>query len=254
MIVISLAGWAGNDLNNTNNFKDAQSFQSTANSASEVALQYVRYNFMTPTLNASPPQPCWTTGSPSSINLNNQTVSAWCTTRWNFGSSATRVVTVSVCLSTVDQATCAASPLLQVIATVGDFKTGTGDSSCSPVTQAIDVSLTTCGTTMTVNNWVFNPQPPVMSSVASYTGSCPVGSKSILVTGSNLGGVIEVYFVMSGSVRTIDNKVFKATSLTTIASGVTACTPTVNGAAVTGAAYAVVTTASGPSNFYSYTL
>ena len=97
VLMVALVEWVGADLRNTSRFTAAQSFQSTANSAAEIALQNVRYNFMSATLNASPPAPCWTTSpSASLLSLNSQSVVAWCSTSWTTGSAQSRKVTVSV--------------------------------------------------------------------------------------------------------------------------------------------------------------
>ena len=94
LVVISLAGLATNDLNNTAKFTSAQSLQSAADSATNLAVNSLRYNFMPQTLNASPPQPCWTTGpTPSDVTLNGQSVSVWCSTAWTPLSPNTRLVT-----------------------------------------------------------------------------------------------------------------------------------------------------------------
>src|SRR5579863_3282242 len=59
LVIISTVGWAGNDIRLTANFQDAQQFEAAANNATEAAVQYVRFNFLSASLNASPPAPCW---------------------------------------------------------------------------------------------------------------------------------------------------------------------------------------------------
>ncbi|MDE3108231.1 MAG: hypothetical protein KGJ42_08770 [Acidobacteriota bacterium] len=250
VLMVALVEWVGADLRNTSSFTAAQSFQSTANSAAEIALQNVRYNFMAPTLNASPPAPCWTTSpSPSLLSLNNQSVDAWCSTAWTTGATQSRTVTISVCLSTLSASACAVTPLLQVIVTFGDFERTTGIASCSPVTTAVSSTTTTCGTTMVVDSWAFGSTPPTVASVTDASGTCASG-KSFQIKGSNLTGATAVSFVLTTGVST--NQVYPASSFN-VASDTTinACTPSVG----SGSAYVVVTTPSGSSAFgptYTY--
>ena len=244
MVVGALAQLVSNDLRNTSAFTSAQSFQSTANSATQVALQNVRYNFMAQTLNASPPQPCWTPSpTPSLFTLNGQSVDSWCTTQWSVGTTASRVVTISTCLSTLSASGCALGPLLQVIVTFGDFNKTSGESSCAPVTSAVSASTTTCGTTMAIDNWVFGAQPPSVNSLATGSSTCVVGSP-VAITGSNLSDATNVSFVLTSGTAT--NEVFAASSFTVASSTqINACTPSTG----SGTAYVVVTTPTGGSLF-----
>ncbi len=248
--MVALVEWVGADLRNTARFTAAQSFQSTANSAAEIALQNVRYNFMAPTLNASPPAPCWTTSpSPSLLSLNAQSVDAWCATQWTTGATQSRTVTISVCLSTLSAGACAAAPLLQVIATFGDFEKTTGIASCSPVTTAVSSATTTCGTTMVVNSWAFGATPPAVTSVIDVSGSCGAG-KAIQITGSQLTGATAVSFVLTTGLAT--NQVYSASSFSVVSdTTIHACTPSVG----SGSAYVVVTSPAGSSAYgptYAY--
>ena len=250
LVMVALVQWVGNDLSNTAKFTSAQSFQSTADSAAEIALQNVRYNFMIATLNASPPAPCWTTSpSPSLLSLNGQSVDAWCSTSWTTGSHESRVDTISVCLSTLSAGSCAQSPLLQVIATFGDFEKTTGISSCSPQSTAQSATTTTCGTTMIINSWAFGQVPPIVSSVVDGSVSCSSG-KPFRITGSGFTGASTVTFVLTTGRST--NQVFAASSFTVSSDSViNACTPSVG----SGTAYVVVSTPAGSSSFgptYSY--
>lgn len=240
--MVALVQWVGNDLRNTAKFTAAQSFQSTANSAAEIALQNVRYNFMLATLNASPPAPCWTTSpSPSLLLLNSQSVDAWCSTSWTTGSSEKRVDTISVCLSSLSAASCAASPLLQVIVTFGDFEKTTGISSCSPVSTAVSSTTTTCGTTMTINTWAFGQTPPAVSAVVDGSASCASG-KPIQIRGTGFTGATTVKFILTSGIST--NQVYTASSFSMSSNSIiNACTPNTG----SGTAYVVVTTPGGSS-------
>lgn len=238
--MVALVEWVGNDLRNTANFTAAQSLQSTANSAAEIALQNMRYNFVAPTLNASPPVPCWTAApSPSLLLLNSQSVDAWCSTQWTIGTLESRLVTVSVCPSTTSALNCANSPLLQVIVTFKDFDAKTGSTSCGPVSG----SVTTCGTTMSIDSWAFGVQPPQVSAVTVGSNSCPTGNP-LKIQGSNLTGASNISFVMTSLASS--NEVYSASSYSVINdTTLTACTPSLG----SGTAYVVVTTPQGSSAF-----
>src|SRR5665811_2405762 len=59
LVIVAVANWAGANLRNTSKFTSAHSIRAAANNANEIAVQYVRYNFIKSTINASPPVPCW---------------------------------------------------------------------------------------------------------------------------------------------------------------------------------------------------
>lgn len=156
MVVGALGGWIANDLNNSVRFSAAGSEQSAARSVTEVAMQSIRY---TPLIGAglsqtvatpSNPSYCWGSTAPSQLNaINGYTMSAWCSTVFNPTSTATRVVTFSVCLSTASASACAASPLLQAVVTFDDYPATGGVVNSGACT-------TTCGETMTINSWLWN--------------------------------------------------------------------------------------------------
>jgi hypothetical protein len=153
-VVGSLANWALNDLNNTKQFTTARTMQYAVSGATETAIQNIRYTPLLgfgQTLNASPPTACWTTGSNpliASVTVNAQIVDAWCSTVWTPTSAATRVVTISTCLSSVSVTACAAHPALQAVVTFGDYPPGYS----APNSGQCQVY---CGTSMTVNSWVW---------------------------------------------------------------------------------------------------
>lgn len=241
IFMIALVDWVGNDLRNTANFTAAQSFQSTANSASQVALQNVRYNFMAQTLNASPPTPCWTTSpTPSLFLLNGQSVDTWCTTSWTLGTDTGRVVTISTCLSSISAANCSQSPLLQAIVTFGDFEKNYGSATCNPLPTPIP---THCGTTMTINTWAFGVTPPTVTSLTAGTASCSSGSP-VNIRGTNLTRTSSVNFLNSSPPWWPNETVIAALSYTVVSSTlITACTPSPGGVN----AYVEVMTPNGPS-------
>ncbi len=156
VVVTALLGWARNDLNNVAHFRAAESLQSAVNSATEVAVQNVRYNFTGSSLNQSPPADC--SQVPVSITAGSGVVSynliVWCSTAWSRASavtSNTRVVTFSTCLSSASASLCATSPLLRVVATMDDYGYPVQAANTAPCS-------TTCGSGVTINSWVQNPK------------------------------------------------------------------------------------------------
>ena len=126
LIVGAMASWTANSLSNSLNFQRDRTAQYALSSASQVAIQNIRYTPLlgpNQTLNASPPSYCWGTSSPSQLTFGTNTVDVWCSTVWNPTSASTRVVTVSACLTSVttDAATCAKNPGLQTIVTFDDY-------------------------------------------------------------------------------------------------------------------------------------
>src|ERR1019366_1775461 len=83
------------------------------------------------TWNASPPAPCWGTGSTSQLTLaegtTSETVAVWCSTAWNPTSLSTRVVTFYACLATVSSSNCVANPMLKAVVTYNDYPPGTNE-------------------------------------------------------------------------------------------------------------------------------
>src|SRR5579863_5286718 len=126
VVIISTVGWAGNDIRLTAKFQDAQQFQAAADNASEVAVQYVRFNFLQASLGASPPAPCWSAApTASALTTNGHVVDAWCSTTWTHDAgtppnSLVRTVTIDSCLSSKSASVCAANPLLQAVVQIGD--------------------------------------------------------------------------------------------------------------------------------------
>jgi len=237
LVVLSLAGLATNDLNNTAKFTSAQSVQSAADSATNLAVNSLRYNFMPQTLNASPPQPCWTAApTPSDITLNGQTVSVWCTTAWMPLSPNTRLVTFVSCPSTVSAVACAANPVLEAKVTFDDYPSPMGSiqtAQCS----------TTCGVGMTIDSWAFDAVPPSVQSISPVTGPTG-GGTTITITGTGFVNGATVEFIGT-DLNT--NVILGATSVAVLSpTTITATTPPMT----TGIAYYVtVTTPSGTSAY-----
>jgi hypothetical protein len=155
-VVGALATWSTNSLNNTTNFASARSLQAAATSVTRFAMQSIRYTPMLAsgqTWNASPPQPCWGSGTTSQLTLaegtSSETVAVWCSTVWNPTSLNTRVVTFYTCPATVSSTNCAASPTLEAVVTYNDYPPGTNE----PTSAECSIY---CGTSMTVNSWVYS--------------------------------------------------------------------------------------------------
>ncbi len=153
--ITALAGWASNDLHNTSRFGDARELQQATASVTQLAMQSIRY---TPELsasdNASPPVPCWGSGTTSGLSMNEAgttySINVWCSTVWNATSADTRVVTFSACLSTVTAANCAASPYLQAVVTFDDYPPGGAAAVSGPCTD-----WGWCGQGQTIDSWIW---------------------------------------------------------------------------------------------------
>lgn len=222
--VLSLSGWAQGDLNSTRSFEGAQQFQSAANSATQVAIQFVRYNFMDESLNASPPTLCWSSSGPPTLTFNSESVDSWCSTRWYTGTSWYRIVTISTCLSSVSAATCETEPLLQAIVKVFDTDQS-GNSTCSPILTGQPLQPAadgTCGQGISILDWAFQASPPKVSAV-SVSGACGSGP-SVTVTGTGFSNVIAVDAVAGSSASRMSALVHPSSSFS--ASGSTSITAT----------------------------
>ena len=232
LIGVSIANWVGSDLVNVLNFRAARAVQGTANSAAELAVQSLRYNFSAATLNASPPVPCWTTSpSPSQLNLNGQSVSAWCSTRWQPLSTSTRIVTITACPSSFSAVSCANQPLLLGVVSFDDY------SSSSSAIGAVQCT-TLCGTEMTVDSWVFDATPPTVTSITSTGPSCTTTPMTITGTGF-LSGATSVHVIVNPQ----SNLVLAATNVQVLSpTSLSACSPS-----GTGSGYVTVTTPVGTS-------
>jgi hypothetical protein len=159
-VVGSLSTWARNDLNNTAEFTSARTLQYAVSSATQTAIANIRYTpLLSTTQNASPPAPCWGSGSTSGLTgIDGYNVDVWCSTVWTASSVNTRVVTFYGCPVTAAQAglspsqiaaNCATNPYLQAVVTYGDYPPGDSKSN----TAECQVY---CGQSMTVNSWIWS--------------------------------------------------------------------------------------------------
>lgn len=147
--VALLTTWATNDLNNTSHFTDARNLDYAATSATEVAINNIRYTPLVgagETLNASPPSYCWGTSSPSSLTTDGVDIAVWCSTAEDLQSAQTRTVTFYACLSSVSASQCASSPVLQAVVVYDDYPPG----GSQPLTQQC---TTYCGEGAQLESW-----------------------------------------------------------------------------------------------------
>ena len=247
-VVGSLATWAQNDLNNTAKFTAARSVQYAADSATEVAIQDIRYTPLLSagqTLNASPPTYCWNNpSSPELPAVDGVSMNVWCSTVWNPSSANTRVVTFSTCQSSVSAAASAANPLLQVVATFDDYPTNV---ISAPTTAQCVVY---CGTGMTVDSWVWSPVVPTVTGLSTSSGTIK-GGTSVTVTGTgfvNSSGASTVNLIEeSGGSPLPANVSIPGTSVVVNSStSITFVTPSV----ISGSTYFVAVTTPGGTNAY----
>jgi hypothetical protein len=193
LVVGGLADLATNDLNNTAAFTTSRSMQASASSVTDLAIEGIRYAPLlstNQTLNASPPVPCWSSGSepqlPTSVG---PSVSVWCSTAWNPTSALTRVVTFSTCASSLSASQCAATPLLQAVVTFDDYPPG-----ISVPTLALCVVY--CGSSMTLNSWVWSPTLPTVTGINPSPATGPItGGTSVTLTGTGFVSGATVNFV-----------------------------------------------------------
>jgi hypothetical protein len=250
-----MVGLAGNNLHATVQFKSAHAAETSANSAAEVAVNYSRHHFVLGTKSVAP-QACWTV-TPSKLSLVEMigassittSVDVWCSTTWApLSTSSTRVMTVSVCLSSLSltNVQCAARPLLQAVVSFDDYPIVFGSNTCYGTPDGVQVaSPNTCGTAMTINEWVFRPVPPTITSLSKAAVSgCP-NQVTIVGTGF-VGGSTQVYFIVTNGSISATNVTVSPGSTTQL----TACAPS---EAAGTAAQVIVTTPVGTSSTQAFT-
>jgi hypothetical protein len=252
LIVGALMSWTTNDLNNTSKFASARSLQYAATSATETAIQAIRYTPLLwtgqtlQTLNASPPSYCWGSGPTSQLTTDSDSMAVWCSTAWTPTSANSRVVTLSTCQSGVSAAVCASNPVLQAVVTFDDYPPLLVSS---PTTGQCVVY---CGTAITVNSWLWSPTVPTVTALSSNSGLI-TGGTSVSITGSGfVSGATSVNFIEeSNGTPATDNVVLTVApaNVTFNSSGsITVSTPSVT----EGSTYFVtVTTPTGVSAYNS---
>jgi hypothetical protein len=141
LTVVSLANMATNDTVNSTNLVGQRSLEYAADGAASIAVQNVRYSGNT---YSSTPTDCLPNGS--SITLGGTAVWVTCTEQqFNPVSGVTRVINFYTCRS----ASCSSSnAILQAQIAFDDYSISNA-YACTP-----GVSVSTCGTAMTVNSWI----------------------------------------------------------------------------------------------------
>jgi hypothetical protein len=165
LIVGALANWAMNDLNNTTKFNTSSSLNYAATSATQVAIQSIRYSPLMPQTQSPALNFCWTpqSGYVSQLsNFDGFTVAVWCSTVQTLSSARTRVVTLIACTSTLNPnnivsslstvqtaaSACQASPLLTSRVAFDDYPSAGG--------APLSFTCTTwCGQGATTELWVW---------------------------------------------------------------------------------------------------
>jgi hypothetical protein len=254
MIVVgALTSALTNDLANSNTFKLVRSTQYAARSATDFAIQSIRYTPLlstSQTLNASPPSYCWGSSSPSTFQTIDGVsgVTVWCSTDWNPTSAQTRVVTFSTCLSaSTGPAQCAQNPYLQVVVTFDDYPPG-----ISAPTMAKCVVY--CGASMDVNSWLWSPVVPTVTGI-SVTGSTspsgPItGGIAVTIAGSGFVPGAAVDFVEeSGGFPANDNVVLSAPTAAVTVNGPSSITAIAPAVTEGSTYYVTVTTPTGTSAY-----
>jgi len=247
-ITAGIASWTANDLGNTLVFQQARNEQSALSSATNVAIQSIRYNPLIgtstsnpETLNANPPTYCWGSVSPSQVTTQGQAVDVWCSTVWNPTSAATRVVTISACLASLDQgsgATCAQNPGLQTIVTFDDYSASSPNITTSPCSPPPG----TCGVGMTISSSLIKVTSPTVTNLSSTSGPA-TGGGTLTLTGS--GFVTGSTSVSLVSTTATQNLVLNGTNVAVSSS--TSLTVTIPAATTVTSYNVVVTTPNGSS-------
>jgi hypothetical protein len=254
LIVGVLTSSVLNGINNATKFASVRSFQYDATAATDLAIQNIRYTpLLSPlqTLNASPPAPCWGSGSNSQYAAaDGNDLAVWCSTLWNPTSVNTRVVTFSTCPVATTASACALNPSLQSVVTFDDYPAGLTEPTTAPC-------VVYCGTGLTINSWVQLPTiPSVTGLVLTQTPAAPVsgsvnGNTQLTLTGSGFvaGGTTATFVEESGGVPLSANVVLPASPVAVSSStSMTLSSPSVT----VGTTYFVtVTTPAGTSAYGS---
>jgi hypothetical protein len=196
LIVGGLTFAVSNHLAASTRFRNARSLQYAARSATDLAIQNIRYTPLlatstaaSSTLNASPPVPCWqNAGDTATVSAvyavdGIPQMDAWCSTQWTPTSAETRTVTISTCPdphNLLNASQCEAQPYLQAVLSFDDYPPGV---SIPTSTQCV----TYCGTGMTTDNWVWSPTVPAVTGLSPGTGTIS-GGTSVTITGSGFVG------------------------------------------------------------------
>ncbi len=196
LVVALLSTWATNDLNNSTQFKTANSLDQAATDMTNVAIQYVRYNPLISSSQvpgtSSPFVACWGDDSGAIKNIpviDGNQIAVWCSTQWNPLSYQTRVVTFVACPISVSVQSCQQSvtppgsqtptytdSLLTAVVTYDDYPPAPAKSA--PIQTLCSVW---CGAGITVNSWQWGSSTPgsVTGVAASATFSTEPSDTSV---------------------------------------------------------------------------
>jgi hypothetical protein len=159
LVVAALTTWASSDLKNTTGFDAASSLHYAASSATEVAIQSMRFDPIpqaTPTKGVtSPIGECWVpaSGSTSTLLIDTISVTVWCTSTENLTSPSTRVVDLYTCLSSVTSSNCQTSSVLAAEVDFNDYPRG---GLPTMTVQCNFLAPVTCGNGITLVSWDWN--------------------------------------------------------------------------------------------------
>ena len=159
LVVAALTTWARNDLSNTTKFESASSIHYAASSATQVAIQSMRFNpipLATPASGVtSTIGQCWVpvSGTTSTLSIDGVSVTVWCTTTENLNSPNTRVVDFYTCLSTVTSSNCQSHSELAAVVNFNDYPPG---GLPTMTVQCNFLSPQTCGNGMAMVSWDWN--------------------------------------------------------------------------------------------------
>jgi len=158
LTVAAVTSWAANDLGNTTHFNTTSQLHYAVSSATNTAIESIRY---VPMPSATPAQKtqlalqaCWppTSGSVSQLTIDGYGVTVWCSTYEDNTQSTTRVVTLYACLTTSPASTsaqCQAKPYLTAVATFDDYPSG----GLSTLLVQCNQQNGQCGYGQTINSW-----------------------------------------------------------------------------------------------------
>ena len=164
LTVAALASWSTNDLRNTGNFNATSELHYAVSSATNTAIQSIRYSPLpssTPPQKLATPTPpgnCWTpTGGAtrSQVIINGYTVDVWCSTYEDLTNSSTltltRTVTFYACLNTFTAAQCQSTPKLKAVVAFDDYPTSGGVQ----LTVQCNLGVGQCGYDQTLITWIW---------------------------------------------------------------------------------------------------
>jgi hypothetical protein len=208
LVIVALISWVGTSLTATAAFSTERTNEYAATSAVDLAINNSRYQFdngvspSDPMHNAVEPAPCWNTagqigggaaGQPPAID--GVTMDVWCSMQWQPQSSQTRVITYSVCPSSVSNVSCGAQPLLQAVVAFDDYPPGLGTVSLTPVPCSSRTATNggTCGESQTQISWQWNPEVPEVSGL-QYTSGTAGSSIPLTINGTDFVNGMTVTF------------------------------------------------------------